>query len=71
MTVEVFKTNVQGNEEANNLAKVIHQHYPESQVNFDLEDCDKILRIAGRQIEPEAIVILASALGYQIEELPD
>lgn len=69
--VEVFKTNVEGNTAARTLARLIHQHFPGWEVNFDLEDCDKILRIAGQQIDPEAIIRLASGQGYKVEILSD
>jgi hypothetical protein len=45
--VEVFKTNVQRNEQAKELIFLLQQKFPESKINFDLDDCDKVLRIEG------------------------
>jgi hypothetical protein len=45
--VEVFKTNVQETKEADQLIDLLLQHFPGSKINFDLDDCDKILRIEG------------------------
>lgn len=43
--VEVFKTNVETAEQAEQLARVIHESFPEYTVNFDLKDCDRVLRV--------------------------
>ena len=45
--VEVFKTNVQETEQAELLIDLLRQHFPGSKINFDLDDCDKVLRIEG------------------------
>jgi hypothetical protein len=34
-------------------------------INFDLEDCDKILRVEGRNIPQEKIAALVTENGYQ------
>lgn len=58
--VEVFKTNVQCPEAAANLLALLRIHYGDCQVSFDLEDCDKVLRIAGQRVlaAPHVISIL-------------
>ncbi|AYL99418.1 hypothetical protein HYN43_011330 [Mucilaginibacter celer] len=43
--VEVFKTNVSRRREANKLLEAIHKTFNNHKANFDLEDCDRILRI--------------------------
>ena len=43
--VEVFKTNVQSQFHANNLTEQISTAFVDYLANFDLEDCDNILRI--------------------------
>lgn len=69
--VEVFKTNITENGEANILMAIIDQHYPDYQVNFDLEDCDRILRIAGEKIRIHEIIHLADSHGYEVTELTE
>lgn len=43
--IEVFKTNVNSIEDARNLAALIQTSFMEVKVNFDLDDCDRILRV--------------------------
>ena len=43
--VEVFKTNVSGKRAAKVILEEIGLHQPDYKCNFDLEDCDKVLRI--------------------------
>lgn len=43
--IEVFKTNVETHEQAARLVDLIHQQFPQYTANFDLSDCDRILRI--------------------------
>lgn len=45
MTIEVFKTNVENGEQAKLLIERIHEYFPDYHANFDMEDCDRILRI--------------------------
>lgn len=44
---EIFKTNVQTEIEALLLTRLLGKIFSEAKINFDLEDCDKILRIEG------------------------
>tara|TARA_R110002050_G_scaffold34230_1_gene86574 strand:+ start:14085 stop:14333 length:249 start_codon:yes stop_codon:yes gene_type:complete len=43
--VEIFKTNVNNQRLASMIISDLNQLYPEYRINFDLEDCDNILRI--------------------------
>ena len=43
--VEVFKTDITNDDEAKKLVSLIHDNFTHYQANFDLEDCDRILRI--------------------------
>lgn len=70
--VEVFKTNVEDKGHATLLVGEIQNAFPTYLVNFDLEDCDRILRVrANRQVDAEAVIALLGTLGYQAEVLPD
>lgn len=71
--VEVFKTNVNEHYLANILLDKIHEHFNECEANFDLEDCDKILRIeSNKDPVPAALVInLLEDMGFYAEILPD
>lgn len=63
--VEVFSTNIQNEEEANLILKKLRYHYPAHKINFDLEDCDKILRIAGEDICISIVTELFELHGFQ------
>lgn len=62
--VEVFKTNVHESAEANDLVRLLIQHFPGSRVNFDLEDCDRVLRIEGGNIAAAKVMMLVNANGF-------
>lgn len=71
--VEVFKTNVKEYEHAEKLVYHIHQYLDGYKANFDLDDCDRILRIeyAGGIIEPLLVVDLVKNSGFIAEVLSD
>lgn len=64
MVVEVFKTNVQREMDKNYIIAVIQTQFPDYKINFDLEDCDKILRVEGVALEPKNIIDYVNCLGY-------
>jgi hypothetical protein len=43
--IEVFSTNISCPEKAGSLIEEIHQTFIGYKANFDLSDCDKILRV--------------------------
>lgn len=67
--VVVFKTNVQNVEDKDHLLKLITDLYPRLRVNFDLDDCDRILRIEGEAISAIDIAVLLWDQGYECERL--
>lgn len=69
--VEVFKTNVQEIHHAEILLKNLSEHFPSFKINFDLDDCDKILRVEGTNINPHEIIELIKSIGYECEVLLD
>ena len=68
--VEVFKTNVDKPRKARQLVTKLGAHFPQCKINFDLQDCDKILRVQGKEIRPEKIAELLGQHGYHCEILP-
>ncbi|TDO77798.1 hypothetical protein EV143_10330 [Flavobacterium chryseum] len=64
MVVEVFKTNVHKEADKNYVIAVIQSQFPHYKVNFDLEDCDKILRVEGVELEAKNIIDYVNCLGY-------
>jgi hypothetical protein len=67
--IEVFKTNVVKKSQAKTLLKILGERFNDFKMNFDLADCDKILRVQGRTISLEEIIELVKANGYQCEVL--
>lgn len=71
--VEVFRTNVSDSHHANMLLDQIHRSFAGYKANFDLEDCDKILRVkcAAGFIQASYLVELLKDFGFHAEVLPD
>ncbi|MET7000453.1 hypothetical protein [Chitinophaga defluvii] len=71
--VEVFKTDVRDQQQANKLIDLIHNAFPEYKANFDLEDCDRILRVKSstQLILAAPLIQLLHKAGYHAEVLPD
>lgn len=67
--IEVFKTNVQEESQCKIIIEKLLEHYPNSSINFDLEDCDKILRIHSAIISNHNIIKILESYGYQCEVL--
>jgi hypothetical protein len=70
--VEVFRTNVEDQGHARMLLDRIHESF-NYQANFDLEDCDKILRVryTDDSISVPCLIKLLNELGFNAEVLPD
>ena len=67
--VEVFKTDVYEEERSLAIVQTLLQYFPDNKINFDLEDCDKILRIEGENILSERITELMNEAGHRCEVL--
>jgi hypothetical protein len=69
--VEIFKTNVQEVNDANAIIQKLLEHFPSAKINFDLEDCDNILRIDTLTKITESAIELMQNKGFNCEELTD
>ncbi len=71
--VEVFRTNVGGEAKASMVLDQIHRAFADYKANFDLEDCDKILRVkcVKGEINSHLVIDLLKTFGCQAEVLPD
>lgn len=67
--VEVFKTNVTNSEQAQVILIRLKAELPKAQVSFDLEDCDKILRISNETIDLKIINRIARETGIECSML--
>lgn len=71
--VEVFKTDIVDEDRVKVLMDLIHHAFSDLQANFDLEDCDKVLRVEAADgiIEPFTIIEFLQRFGVTAEVLPD
>lgn len=67
--IEIFKTNVADESAAEYVINRLLELVPEARINFDLEDCDKILRIEHEHIPVFEIEKFVSALGFSCSVL--
>jgi hypothetical protein len=70
--IEVYKTNVQNNIQVRQLVNALHRQFPWYTANFDLHDCDNILRVESSviEIEDEDIIKFMKTCGFTAEPLP-
>jgi len=71
--VEVFKTNVKERMHATMLIEQIHHAFTGYKANFDLDDCDSILRVKSTMghVDSRSLIHLLKELGFNAEILPD
>ena len=71
--VEVFKTNVKDQDVADKLIDQIHKNFVDYRANFDLQDCDNILRVKCMtgSIESMRLIYLLKEFGCDAEILQD
>ena len=55
--VEAFKTNIQKKIQSNMLLCILSEAFQLYKINFDLSDCDKVLRVEGDNMEALRIMI--------------
>ena len=67
--VEVFKTNVRSIRKAKRIIQKLGEEFPAHKINFDLSDCDKILRVQGKNISSEKIIQRLIEENYQCKVL--
>jgi len=67
--VEVFKTNVRKKPQSKMLLCILSDVFPSFKINFDLSDCDKVLRVEGENIEASRIIVQVKEHGFMCEVL--
>ncbi|WP_432672686.1 hypothetical protein [Flavobacterium sp. SM2513] len=71
--IEIYKTNISRKKEARQVAKQFKKSFPNCRIDFDLEDCDRILRIDtfNEALNNTAVLQLVLECGFYIEVLAD
>ena len=67
--IEVFKTNITNHETAERIKAGLQHLFPSMIVNFDLEDCDKVLRVKCDVIDNHSIIAHLADNGFICEVL--
>ena len=70
-SVGVFVTNVSHKGQAEAIKTALHNHFRGLSVSFDLEDCDRVLRIEHYGVLSSEIIDLVRKLGFKCDELRD
>ena len=69
--VEVFKTNITKQKQSKQILEKLNETFPKYKIDFDLEDCDNILRIENPigEVYSDHVIQLISDVGFCIEPL--
>ena len=67
--VEVFKTNITKYKSAKDVRQELLRLYPNSIIDFDLDDCDKILRVENCLVKPKFVVQILINKGFECDLL--
>jgi hypothetical protein len=67
--VDVFKTNITDAATAENVQQQLQRKWPKAEINFDLDDCDHILRIDHHCDVRKFVINRLADWGYYCDEL--
>jgi len=71
MEVLVFRTDIIGKSDSENLGEILKEDSRIKTWNIDQEDIDKVLRIESNKMTPADVIEMVTKLGYMCEELPE
>lgn len=69
--IYVFKTSVKSQKDINLLKPYLEELIGTLHWNFDLEDCDNILRVESEKENKFEVIRILKNLDFDCEELPD
>ena len=69
MEILVFKTDVTSKKKVSKVSALLTSFPTIQQWNFDLEDCDKVLRIVATGLNPGSVESLLHTAGFSCREL--
>lgn len=67
--IKVYKTDVANSDIAYLIVQQLLKKYPGFAINFDLMDCDNVLRVEGQSFRMDDIVSFLNKIGYNCEEM--
>lgn len=70
--IKVYKSDVDDHGKARLITQVIQKKFKKYEVNFDLEDCDNVLRVESRNgpVDESALEDIFKRYGHHINPLP-
>lgn len=71
MEVLVFRTDIIGKSDSENLGQILKEDSRIKTWNIDQEDIDNVLRIESNEMSPADVIEMVTRLGYMCEELPE
>lgn len=71
MMLEIFKTNVQEESDAKKLVQILKGVIPNAIINFDLNDCDKVLRVEAELVSTDEVITIINSSGFSCKVIPD
>ena len=69
MNILVFKTNITTRQQVSSVHGLLMAMADITQYNFDLEDCDNVLRVVSNNLEAQTISRALQVAGFSCEEL--
>lgn len=69
MNVLIFKTSISETEQIGKIKPLLESLPTIKFWNFDLDDCDNILRIVSNNLNPESVESLLQGAGFYCKEL--
>lgn len=71
--VEVFRTNIETEKDAGFILELLRKEFTNHKINFDLEDCDNILRVESFNtiLDVSSVINIVEMCGFEIEILPN
>ena len=69
LDVAIFRTNVHEETTAGEVIAYLQSYLPDHRINFDLDDNDRILRVAGPTVSVESITTWMAERGFTCEAL--
>ena len=67
--IEIFKTNVENERQAESLLVLLRRHFPSAEINFDLDDCDRILRVKDEKFCLFNVIKILDDKGFECQTL--
>ena len=71
--VEIFKTDVSDHSTGKMIVNALAKYFPSYTINFDLDDCDKILRVESinGNVEVNSIIEIVRLHSVDIDLIPE